>query len=99
MAEPPRLLSLCSQTQDYASWLAFSYSSSLLLFFSSSFFVLVLGLVLFWGGIKKKTRSSRGGGKRGNLAALARFPSGVGKSRFWTFPRSAVFHGPFTPKF
>src|SRR5487761_549219 len=39
-------------------------------------------------------RRSRGGGKSGNHAALAGFPSEVGKSCLWTFPRSGFFHGP-----
>src|ERR1019366_6579345 len=43
-------------------------------------------------------RRSRGGGKSGNPAAVAGFPSAVGKSRLLTFPRSGVFHGPFTHK-
>src|ERR1019366_5394996 len=34
----------------------------------------------------------------GNPAALAGFPSAVGKSRLGAFPRSGVFHGPFTHK-
>ena len=39
-------------------------------------------------------RRSRGGGKSENHAALAGFPSAVGKSCLWTFPRSGFFHGP-----
>src|ERR1019366_5495227 len=50
------------------------------------------------GGTGKLNRRSRGGGKSGNPAAVAGFPSAVGKSRLWTFPRSGVFHGPFTHK-
>src|ERR1019366_1500210 len=49
-------------------------------------------------GTGKLNRRSRGGGKSGNAAAVAGFPSAVGKSRLWTFPRSGVFHGPFTHK-
>ena len=44
------------------------------------------------------TPRSRGGGKSGNPAAVAGFPSAGGKSRLGTFPRSGVFHGPFTHK-
>src|ERR1019366_5448403 len=50
------------------------------------------------GGTGKLNRRSRGGGKSGNPAAVAGFPSAVGKSRLGTFPRSGVFHGPFTHK-
>src|ERR1700733_9560805 len=44
------------------------------------------------------TRSGRGGGRRGNPAALAGFPSEGGKCRPWTFPRSAFFHRPLHPQ-
>jgi APA family basic amino acid/polyamine antiporter len=39
----------------------------------------------------------RGGGRSGNPAALAGFPSEEGKSCFWTFPRSGFFHRPLHP--
>jgi hypothetical protein len=42
----------------------------------------------------KVARRRRGSGRCGNPAALAGFPSEVGKSRFWTFPRSGIFHRP-----
>src|ERR1035437_7326873 len=44
-------------------------------------------------------RRRRGGGRSGNPAALAGFPSEVGKSCFWTFPRSGFFHRPLHPPF
>src|SRR5260370_5204170 len=48
-------------------------------------------------GFVEKDRRSRGGGKSGNTAAVAGFPSAEEKSCLWTFPRSGFFHGPCTP--
>jgi hypothetical protein len=47
----------------------------------------------------KLDRRRRGGGRSGHPAALAGFPSEVGKSRSWTFPRSGCFHRPLQPPF
>jgi len=51
----------------------------------------------FFRGLVEKDRRSRGGGKSGNTAAVAGFPSAEEKSCLWTFPRSGFFHGPCTP--
>ena len=51
----------------------------------------------FLAGLVEKDRRSRGGGKSGNPAAVAGFPSAVEKSCLWTFPRSGFFHGPSYP--
>jgi len=48
----------------------------------------------FFGGLVEKAPRSRGGGKSGDPAAVAGFPSAVEKSCLWTFPRSGFFHGP-----
>src|SRR5438552_4649788 len=76
-------MSLCLTTADYSSPLEFSYS-----FFA-------------WSNSENQKINSCGwgSGKSGNPAAFAGFPSGVGKSRLWTFPRSVFFHGPFTHRF
>ena len=47
----------------------------------------------------KLDRRRRGGGRSGHPAALAGFPSEVGNSRSWTFPRSGCFHRPLQPPF
>jgi hypothetical protein len=45
------------------------------------------------------TVAAGGGGRSGNPAAVAGFPSEVGKSCSWTFPRSGFFHRPLHPPF
>jgi hypothetical protein len=52
----------------------------------------------FFMGLAEKDRRSRGGGKSGNPAAVAGFPSAEEKSCLWTFPRNGFFHGPCTQR-